>query len=441
LKNVILLLVSLFFYFWGEAELVFLMIFSCLMNYAVGLWIDRSPSKKWPLGIGIFLNLSLLSYFKYADFFITNVNRFLPDAHDLDFLHIALPIGISFFTFQSMSYLVDLYRGDVQVQKDPIKLSLYISLFPQLVAGPIVRYHDIAKDIIERNHSLELFNSGVRRFIIGLAKKVLIANVMALLADEIMNRPPDELTQGIAWIGITAYTLQIYYDFSGYSDMAIGLGRMFGFRFLENFNFPYIAKSIQDFWRRWHISLSTWFRDYLYIPLGGNRGSSSRVYFNLVVVFLLTGLWHGASWSFVVWGLFHGMFLIIERLGVKNILSKIGPLSHVYTLLVVMIAWVFFRIEDIGTAFDYLGVMAMGSASVDIPFRPNNEQLFILSVGIFFALNGVSLFKLVDQKLLQLSRFPKFLEIAASTGLLLLFFFCIMALSSNAYNPFIYYRF
>ena len=440
-KNVVLLFLSFFFYFWGEDELVLLMLLSCVMNYILGLGISSSKKPLGVLWLGLIFNLSLLGYYKYADFFIQNTNRLLPSDNQLGLLNIALPIGISFFTFQSISYLVDVYRNEVEVQKNPFKLSLYISLFPQLVAGPIVRYHDIAKSLNERTHSLELFKSGINRFIIGLSKKLLIANTMAQVADEIMIHNPNELTSYIAWAGALAYTLQIYYDFSGYSDMAIGLGRMFGFKFLENFNFPYAATSIQDFWRRWHISLSTWFRDYLYIPLGGNRISTERTYANLIIVFFLTGMWHGASWGFVIWGLFHGAFLIFEKLGLKSIIGKFKFISHAYTLLVVIVAWVFFRIENIDMAIHYLKVMFTGSNGPAISFEFNSEQLFIMLIGFFFAFNGVQLFKLIDINFLRLSSQPRLLDLFKSIGMLLLFFLCILALSSNSYNPFIYYRF
>lgn len=391
--------------------------------------------------IGVIFNLILLGIFKYTNFFVQNINGILPADKAMNFEKIILPIGISFFTFQSISYLVDLYRGEVKVQKNIIKLSLYISLFPQLVAGPIVRYYDIAKDLTNRNHTLELFKSGVIRFVIGLSKKLLIANVMARLADEIMILPANELDAFTAWIGIIAYTLQIYFDFSGYSDMAIGLGRMFGFKFLENFNFPYISSSIQEFWRRWHISLSTWFRDYLYIPLGGNRLGVSRTYLNLGIVFFLTGLWHGASWSFVVWGLFHGTFLIIERLGFNQVLSKNKVLGHIYTLLVVMIAWVIFRIENIGDAIAYIQLMFTGNSNVNLNFMPTYEQWLFMGVGLFFSFNGVKLLKQFSYKYLQFETHPVTSELVKTTVIMFLFLYCIMALSSNAYNPFIYFRF
>ena len=291
--------------------------------------------------------------FKYADFLVGNLNALLGPLRlaPLSLPGIALPIGISFFTFQALSYVIDVYRREVPVQRNPFDLGLYIALFPQLIAGPIVRYHDVARQLVERVVTRQGFAYGVERFVVGLGKKVLIANTLAVQADLIFAIPADQLTAPVAWFGLVCYTLQIYFDFSGYSDMAIGLGYMFGFRFLENFSHPYVAQSITEFWRRWHISLSTWFRDYLYVPLGGNRGSALRTYRNLVLVFFLCGLWHGASWSFVVWGLLHGFLLVIERMGLGRLMARWPrALRHAWTLFFVMIAWVFFRADSLPQA-------------------------------------------------------------------------------------------
>ena len=373
LRNVLLLLASLFFYLWGENIYVLVMLSSITMNYIFGLLIDRNikrgDSGKLPMVLGVVANLGLLIFFKYTNFIVDNVNILLGTmgvaAINIEPIH--LPIGISFFTFQAMSYIIDVYRKDSNVQKNPINLGLYIALFPQLIAGPIVRYHDIADQINRRKTRLLDVAAGSERFIFGLGKKVLIANPLALVADQIFALPVDQLSTGAAWIGVICYTLQIYFDFSGYSDMAIGLGRMFGFRFLENFNYPYISRSIREFWRRWHISLSSWFRDYLYIPMGGNRLGEKRTRRNLLIVFLLVGLWHGASWSFIVWGLIHGLFLIFERSRPGRFIEKMPtPLQLVYTLLVVMNAWVFFRVEKLSDALDYLAVMYGGNWSVSI---------------------------------------------------------------------------
>ncbi|NCA80692.1 MAG: MBOAT family protein, partial [Sphingobacteriia bacterium] len=337
LKNTVLLIASLIFYAWGGVSLLALLLSSTIVNYLFGLLIDivkNHKNKRNVLAFGISINLGLLMYFKYANFITLNINYILDTfkTGNLNFHDIALPIGISFFTFQALSYLVDVYRGTTKVQRNFVKLALFISLFPQLIAGPIVRYHDISLQLNKREHRFDIFASGIRRFILGLARKVLIANPMAYIADTAFDMQNPDLSISMAWLGIFAYAIQIYYDFAGYSDMAIGLARMFGFELLENFNSPYIAKSIKEFWKRWHISLSSWFRDYLYIPLGGNRKSNSRTYLNLIIVFFITGLWHGAAWNFVIWGLIHGLFLIIERLGFDKILKKLpNIIQHAYT--------------------------------------------------------------------------------------------------------------
>lgn len=360
LRNSFLLLMSLLFYAVGEPKFVFIMMASIVANYLMGLiiWCFREASiskRRVILVITICLNLALLFYYKYYDFAISNINALLHTSIPLK--NIVLPIGISFFTFQGMSYVLDVYMGKAEVQKNPLNVALYIELFPQLIAGPIVRYSDVNTEIDNRVENVTDFASGIQRFAVGLAKKVVLSNNFALLADQAFGTVPAELGAGMAWLGAIAYTLQIYYDFSGYSDMAIGLGRMFGFHFLENFNYPYIATNVSNFWRRWHISLSSWFRDYVYIPLGGNR--TGNVYIHLLIVFFLTGLWHGASWNFVVWGLWHGMFLIIERvIRNKNITVPVPKLvKWLYTMLVVIIGWVFFRAADLTAAVDYLKCM------------------------------------------------------------------------------------
>lgn len=446
LKNIALLFLSLFFYAWSEHELVLLMIFSCLLNYAFGIGISKNGKRKsLILGIGVSVNLLFLFYFKYFNFIIDSVNYAIPKGLEITIGNVHLPIGISFFTFQSISYLVDVYRKESAFQKNPINLALYISLFPQLIAGPIVRYHTIAHELTNRQVTIEGFSEGIKRFIIGLGKKVLIANVMGGLADQIISIPTTSLNSEAAWLGIIAYSLQIYFDFSGYSDMAIGLGKMLGFNFLENFNFPYISRSIKEFWRRWHISLSTWFRDYLYIPLGGNRKSTGRTYINLLIVFFITGLWHGASWNFVLWGLFHGTFIIIEKLGFDKILNKSRLLGHVYTLLVVVVAWVFFRIEVIDDALNYIALMfsftnsALNLSSYELI---NNEQILILILGLLFS---TSILKNLANKIsievsqnLILLHLKRYLEILT---LMLILYLSVFSLAANTYNPFIYFRF
>ena len=329
------------------------MLFSILMNWTFGLLIEKSAAhKKLFLVLDIIGNLGLLGYFKYTNFILDTIRRLLPSA-SVPVTHIALPIGISFFTFQAMSYVIDLYRGRYRAQKNLFHLALYISFFPQLIAGPIVQYKDIEDQIMNRKRTPEKIASGIRRFIYGLGKKVIISNLVASSVDKLFALSPENMTGVMAWTAAILYTLQIYYDFSGYSDMAIGLGRMFGFEFLENFNYPYISKSIREFWRRWHISLSSWFRDYVYIPLGGNRKGEVRTYINNIIVFFLTGLWHGASWNFVGWGLYHGffIFIIIERLGFGKILKKSKVLATIYTALVFIIGWVFFRVTSVRQGF------------------------------------------------------------------------------------------
>src|SRR5215831_6851224 len=362
-RNFWLLGASLVFYGWGEPKFVLVMLVSIVGNYALARWIDRVDDPKRrrvPLTIAVVLNIGLLAVFKYTDFAVQNVNTVLSDL-DLRTLRlpdIALPIGISFFTFHALSYVIDVYRRVVPAQRSLFYIGLYISLFSQLIAGPIIRYHDVANQLEQRSVSRGDFAYGVERFVVGLGNKVLIANSLAGPADLVFSIPSDQLTLPVAWLGLACYTLQIYFDFSGYSDMAIGLGRMFGFHFLENFNYPYISQSLTEFWHRWHISLSNWFRDYLYIPLGGNRISPRRTYLNLVIVFFLCGLWHGAAWNFVFWGLFHGAFLVAERMGLSRVLTGWRtPWRHVYLLLVVMVSWVFFRASTLSHAWSFLAAM------------------------------------------------------------------------------------
>ncbi len=455
-RNLLLLLVSIVFYAWGEVYFVWLILASTLVNYLFGLWMHQhqgNPRSKFILALAISLNLSVLVFFKYANFLVENLNLVLADFR-LEPFHLRpvhLPIGISFFTFHALSYVVDIYRRERQADQNPINVALYIFFFPQLIAGPIIRYGFIAKEIVQRTVSLEGFAEGIRRFVLGLAKKVLIANVLAVPVDAIFKLPASEVTSGLAWLAAICYTLQIYFDFSGYSDMAIGLGRMFGFHFPENFNYPYIARSLKDFWARWHISLSTWFRDYLYIPLGGNRGSAMRTGFNLLTVFLLCGLWHGASWAFVVWGLFHGVFLVLERTRFGSWLRKLPvPVQHGYTLLVVVISWMFFRAETFSGALTFLA--AMGGAGAAVPGKPlalyvNHHLLTALVAGVIFAL---PVWKWLHQIKLRLTA-PEASRVAMAAQragafaeplvLLVLLVLSAAALAAGTYNPFIYFRF
>jgi len=373
--NWLLVLASILFYARGGGAFTILMLASIAFNYSMAILVDRhrgTPRAWQVLTTAVAVNLVVLGIFKYANFFADNVSAFLTSTGgaSLDWPRIALPIGISFYTFHAISYVVDVYRGDAVAQKRPVHAALYLLLFPQLIAGPIIRYRDLAWQLASRLVSPEAFAWGVRRFTIGLAKKVLVANTVAEAADRIFAMPAAELTPGHAWLAVAAYTIQIYFDFSGYSDMAVGLGRMFGFVFPENFRWPYAATSIQDFWRRWHITLSAWFRDYLYIPLGGSRASRGRTLLNLVTVFFLCGLWHGASWTFVVWGLYHGTFLVAER-----VIEHGGPtpawwrvVRHAYVLLVVMVGWVFFRADSMEHAFAMLAAMAGRASSAPTPF-------------------------------------------------------------------------
>ena len=441
-RNIFILFSSLFFYAWGEFYLVFLMICSICVNYLIGLGLSRfeGKQKKTILLLGVLANLLVLVYYKYTGFIIDNLANIglnIPVNAD----SIILPIGVSFFTFQNISYLVDVYRKEVPSQKNLVHLGLYISLFPQLIAGPIVRYADIHKEIKNRKIDAAMFESGIQKFIRGLAKKVLIANSLGFIADKTFEISPSDLSSGIAWLGIICYSLQIYFDFSGYSDMAIGLGRMLGFNFKENFNYPYISKSIKEFWRRWHISLSSWFRDYLYIPLGGNRKGKQRMYLNLIIVFLVTGLWHGASWNFVVWGLFHGFFILLERNISFPWAKKFTFLSHFYLLLTVSIGWVFFRSEDLTYAVHYIAKLFSFSKGTDISpiIYLNNYVVFILVIALLFC-TPIKTF--IKNKISALAINNS--TISNSLGrvfYLILFAFTILELSQTTYNPFIYFRF
>jgi len=456
LKNLVLLLSSLVFYGWAEPVFVVLMLTSIVLNYLFGLWLSGARRDRHNvLALAVVANLGLLVYFKYANFLAGNLSGLLNrlGLPTIELPDIALPIGISFFTFQAMSYIFDVYRGDAEVQKNPINVALYIALFPQLIAGPIVRYGSVAAQLVQRSVDLDGFAYGVRRFIIGLGKKVLIANSVAVVADEIFAQPTSSMPLGVAWLGIICYTLQIYFDFSGYSDMAIGLGRMFGFRFPENFNYPYVSASITEFWRRWHISLSSWFRDYLYIPLGGNRGRPWRVYVNLLTVFTLCGLWHGAQWTFLVWGLYHGAFLILERIAPAGPLAGVPkPFKHVYALLVVMVGWVFFRAASFAEALVYLqaaaGLNGAGVGWGQVVTHVDSVVALALVAGCLGSLPLVPMMKSFDQRLSDRpagSGQPGLLDSIRAFGgvlvLLLIFAASVMSVSAETYNPFIYFRF
>ncbi|MBU1004061.1 MAG: MBOAT family protein [Proteobacteria bacterium] len=457
LKNLFLLLASLVFYAWGEVFYVLVMLASIGVNYGSGLLLARAGSprgRRLVLGAAVAFNLGLLGWFKYGGFVVENLSAALTlgGLEALPALQLHLPIGISFFTFQAMSYVIDLYRGEAEVQRNPVNLALYISLFPQLIAGPIVRYHDVAAQLRQRHVTLDGFAEGVRRFIIGLGKKMLLANTLGEVADQIMAVAPGDLSAPVAWLGISCYALQIYFDFSGYSDMAIGLGRMFGFHFLENFNFPYVATSMRGFWQRWHISLSTWFRDYLYIPLGGSRVAPWRVMLNLWIVFLLCGLWHGASWNFVLWGALHGLFLALERTRFGLWLERCWrPVRHLYVLGVVLVAWVFFRVETLPEALDYLWTMTgLGGVTAKTmaagTYLPLEKKLMLVA-GIALAVPWAPGLAWLRERLGR--RCPVLLhtpplwgtETIQTLALMGVLFLSLLHVASATYNPFIYFRF
>lgn len=448
--NVVLLLASLYFYAWGSVSHTSILVISITLNYFFGRMIANSEGRKRTvrLGIAIGANLSILAYLKYANFFLDNFNgvRALFGQSIMEFKHIILPIGVSFFTFQAISYLIDVYRKTSPVQKNYFDLALYISLFPQLVAGPIVRYNDIVDQLKDRVLSMGKAAQGVHRFIVGFAKKILIANYMGYLADLIFAQEIDNISTGAAWLGITAYTLQIYFDFSGYSDMAIGLGKIFGFDFMENFNLPYIADSIRDFWRRWHISLSTWFRDYLYIPLGGSRNGKNHTLRNLMIVFLLTGFWHGASWTFIIWGLYHGVFLLIERSGLDKILNKLyRPVRIAYTLLVVMVGWVLFRSETLEHGTAYLQKMFFmgesGALKVYAAEFLTNKAIILLFISVFLAFGFGKSVIVYLKSIFNSSTGEVALHTMKTVISFSLLLISILYLAGNTYNPFIYFRF
>lgn len=467
LRNVFLLLGSLFFYAWGEPIYILLMLASIIGNFSFGMLIYKA-SKSEPDGskpsvfrrvmliLAVAFNLGILIYFKYFNLLAATWADIMQSEVTLQ--EIALPIGISFYTFQGMSYVIDVYReeGKLQedgtrnsiVQKNFINLALYISMFPQLIAGPIVRYSDIKDSLNERHVDASTFSKGIERFIVGLAKKVLLANTIGEVADKIFAGEISYMGTGVAWIGALCYTLQIFYDFSGYSDMAIGLGKIFGFDFMENFSYPYISKSITEFWRRWHISLSTWFRDYLYIPLGGNR--KGNVYINLLIVFLATGIWHGAAWGYLVWGLWHGIFMLIERaLRKKEFKFKIpGIVKWIYTMLVVMFGWVLFKLEELPAAIEYIGHMlhiGVGEyTDFGVRYYMDNKMIFFVIMAILAAIPWAQV--LPRRLACRVSSFTM-AESDSAAGivrrvlLIILLGLSMLFIVNSTYNPFIYFRF
>lgn len=439
-RNLFLLIVSLVFYAWGEPKYVFLMIFSILVNYIFGRLMDKNRGRqkrmKLLLVLSVVIDLGLLSVFKYTDFVITNINAIF--GANFDLLNIALPIGISFYTFQAMSYTIDVYRDDVRVQKNLIDFGMYITMFPQLIAGPIVRYADVQDQLADRSVTTVDFSEGVMRFVVGLGKKVLLANQMGAVWSDIYALGGD-VSALMAWTGAIAYTFQIYFDFSGYSDMAIGLGRMFGFKFPENFRYPYQSVSITDFWRRWHITLSTWFKEYLYIPLGGNRRGLARQALNLLIVWSLTGFWHGAGWNFVMWGLYYFVILFIEKLFLLKALDKLPKFfRHVYALLLIIIGWVIFASDDVSVLLPYLGSMFGANGAVG-----GMDVYTLLTKAVLLIICCVASTEL--PKKLFLSAAGAMNEKAAFT-LKSVLTIALLALSmilliGDSYNPFLYFRF
>ncbi|MGN1336993.1 MAG: MBOAT family O-acyltransferase [Candidatus Coprovivens sp.] len=444
-KNIVLLMFSLVFYAWGEPKYIFLMILTILTSYIFGLLIHKFDKEKKPKAkkitfiLSVIVILSSLIFFKYTHFIFDNINSVFGSNIVID--NIILPIGISFYTFQILSYVIDLYRNKIKVQKNICNLALYVTLFPQLIAGPIVRYETIEDELDNRKETFEGFSNGLKRFIMGLGKKVIISNNVAILADFVFDNAltyNNEMGTALIWLGAIAYSLQIYYDFSGYSDMAIGLGEMFGFHFLENFNYPYISKSITDFWRRWHISLSSWFRDYIYIPLGGNRVKKLRHIFNIFVVWALTGLWHGAAWNFIIWGLYFGIILIIEKFLLGKLLNKLPKLVQwIYAIIFIVIGWVIFRannLAEIGyiikklfdfSSTDFIALLSINNFSLSLIYM-------VIGIIIMFPIYPKIKEKLGDKTWYQ------WLEVFFCIGILLL---CILFLVSSSYNPFIYFRF
>lgn len=445
-RNLILLLVSLVFYAWGEPVYVILMVVSILISWLGGLFVDRfmqagEPGRaKVALGISTAAGLGLLAYFKYANFLLRTINSLA--GSDIPLLELSLPIGISFYTFQTISYVIDVYRGNAQVQKNIISYGAYVTMFPQLIAGPIVQYKTIDAQLRHRQESGQEFADGVNRFMIGLGKKVLLANNAGILWDSIKALDPSELPALTAWIGIAAYTFQIYFDFSGYSDMAIGLGHMFGFRFLENFDYPYLSKSATEFWRRWHISLGTWFREYVYIPLGGNRKGKAKQIRNIMIVWLLTGIWHGADWNFMIWGIYYGVLLLLEKLLYgKKLASLPAWIQHVYTMFVVMIGWFIFSYNEISGKMGYFRALFGGGGGFaskgSIYILYSNAVLLICLILCSSELPK----KLGEKVMTKVSKSNAMTILLRSAFYLVIFILSVAYLVEASYNPFLYFRF
>ena len=438
-RNLTLFIVDLVFYAWGEPWLVILMLFSILLNYTSGILIGINREKKglarFIFILSVILNLGLLGFFKYAGFIGETLNMVMPFLN-IPILEIALPIGISFYTFQTMSYTIDVYKNTVKVQKNIITFGTYVSLFPQLIAGPIVRYEDVAEQLMHRKETLQGFTDGVKLFLIGLSKKVLLANEMGNLWDAVRESGTQSGALG-SWVGIIAYTFQIYFDFCGYSEMAMGLGKMFGFDFLKNFDYPYISKSITEFWRRWHISLGTWFREYVYIPLGGNRKGLYRQIINIAVVWFLTGLWHGASWNFILWGLYFGVLLMIEKLFMLKVLKKAPAIiSHIYSIIIILFGWVLFYFENLNE----MGIFLARMFGSDGFMMSGDISIKIISYIPLLIVSAITSTPLIS-KLYHKIKSKPILYVIDNAGCVLALLLCTAALVSSDYNPFLYYKF
>lgn len=445
LKNTVLLIFSLVFYAWGEAVYILLMLASIIVAYITGIFADKKRAEHSEKGalfavvFAIVWNIGLLFFFKYTDFFVSNANSIF--GWNIKLLGLSLPIGISFYSFQTLSYVIDVYRGEVRAQKNIIDLATYVTLFPQLIAGPIVRYQTIAEQLETRKESFDQFAAGVKRFAVGLGKKVILANNIGFLFSEISGTPHSQMSVTASWLGILAYTFQIYFDFSGYSDMAIGLGKMFGFDFLENFEYPYISKSITEFWRRWHISLSTWFRDYVYIPLGGNRRGKTRQCLNIMIVWFLTGFWHGANWNFMIWGVYFGVILLAEKLLWGKALKRLpAVIQHTYALILIIIGWGIFAFEDSAQLLDNFKNMFFAGG---LPVINQQSVMWLTQYAVAFVILIIAstpLSKKVGNKLE--ASIPRIygwvLEPLTVMGLLVV---STAYLASNSFNPFLYFRF
>lgn len=435
LKNLVLLLASLFFYFYGEPTYVIIMIASIVLTYIFGLLMDKYPNKKKTfLTLSIICSIGILVYFKYFNFLMDNINMFI--GGKIDFIYVALPIGISFYTFQLISYIIDVYRGEAKVQKSLLKLATYIALFPQLIAGPIVRYTTIEEQLEKREHSFSKFALGVRRFTLGLGKKVLIANILGELANTFLGSTDNSTL--FYWLYGISNMLQIYFDFSGYSDMAIGLGKMFGFDFLENFDYPYTSTSITEFWRRWHMSLGTWFRDYIYFPMGGNRVNKTKWIRNIMVVWLLTGLWHGAAWNFIIWGLYFGILLMIEKLFLKKLLDKLPKIiSRIYVLFIVMVSFIIFSGTTTSEIFKNLGgLIGIGTNSL-----VSNESIYYLKSFFVVLILGIVGSSRLPKNIANNTKTIRITNVLEPIFLLIILVLSTSYIIDSTFNPFLYFRF